>query len=309
MTRIAIAGGTGMLGRAVSAVLEEKGHSLLLLSRRARIAPGYEQVVQWDPASRPAPAAALSGVQAVINLGGEPVSGRWTRAKRERIRSSRVQGTANLVRGMLEARPGPQLLISASAIGYYGPRGDQVLTERASSGDSFLAQVAREWEGAAEQFAAAGNRLVTMRLGIVLGRGGALKQMLPLARLGLGGPLGSGRQWWSWVHIADVCRFVARAIDDIECGGTYNLTAPEPVRQRDFAHVLGRVLGRPAVLPAPAFGLRLLLGGFAAELLDSKRVVPERLQNSEWRFAYPELESALKGMVRRGRSDGQAASV
>ena len=299
MTRIAIAGGTGMLGRAVSAVLEEQGHSLVLLSRRARIAPGYEQVVQWDPVSRPAPAEALSGVQAVINLAGEPVSGRWTAAKRDRIRASRVQGTANLVRGMLEARPGPQLLISSSAIGYYGPRGDQVLNERASSGDSFLAQVAREWEDAAEQFAAAGNRLVTMRLGIVLGHGGALKQMLPLARLGLGGPLGGGRQWWSWIHIADVCRFVARAIEDLECIGTYNLTAPQPVRQLEFAQVLGSVLGRPAVLPAPAFGLRLMLGGFSAELLDSKRVIPERLQNSGWRFAYPELDSALRGLILR----------
>lgn len=309
MTRIAIAGGTGMLGRAVSAVLEEKGHSLVLLSRRARIAPGYEQVVQWDPVTRPAPAEALSGVQAVINLAGEPVSGRWTSAKRERIRTSRVRGTTNLVRGMLDARPGPQLLISTSAIGYYGPRGDQVLNERASSGDSYLAQVAREWEAAAEQFATAGNRLVTMRLGIVLGHGGALKQMLPLARLGLGGPLGSGRQWWSWIHIADVCRFVVGAIEDLECTGTYNLTAPEPVRQREFAQTLGRVLGRPAVLPAPAFGLRLLLGGFSAELLDSKRVIPERLQNSGWRFAHPDLYTALKGLILRRRSDGPPASV
>lgn len=308
MTRIAIAGGTGMLGRAVSAVLEEQGHSLVLLSRQARTAPRYEQVVQWDPVSSPAPVDALSGVQAVINLAGEPVSGRWTSAKRSRIRASRVQGTANLVRGMLAARPGPQLLISASAIGYYGPRGDQVLNERASSGDSFLAQVAREWEAAAEQFAA-GHRLVTMRLGIVLGHGGALKQMLPLARLGLGGPLGGGRQWWSWIHIADVCRFVVRAIEDLECSGTYNLTAPEPVRQREFAHVLGSVLGRPAVLPAPAFGLRLLLGGFATELLDSKRVIPERLQNSGWGFAYPDLESALEGLIAGGRSGGQPASV
>ena len=309
MTRIAIAGGTGMLGRAVAAVLEEQGHSLVLLSRRSRIAPGFGQVVQWDPLSGPAPIEALSGVQAVINLAGEPVSGRWTSSKRDRITASRVRGTANLVRGMLDARPGPQLLISASAIGYYGPRGDQVLNERASTGDSFLARVAREWEAAAEQFAAAGNRLVTMRLGIVLGRGGALKQLLPLARLGLGGPLGSGEQWWSWIHIADVCRFVVRAIEDLECLGTYNLTAPEPVRQREFAQVLGRVLGRPAALPAPAFGLRLLLGGFSAELLDSKRVIPERLQNAGWRFAYPELDSALRSLTQRGRTDVPPAAM
>lgn len=309
MTRIAIAGGTGMLGRAVAAVLEEQGHSLLLLSRRARIAPRYEQVVQWDPVSGPVPADALSGVQAVINLAGEPVSGRWTSAKRDRIRVSRVQGTANLVSGMLDARPGPQLLISTSAIGYYGPRGDQVLNERASSGDGFLAQVARDWEVAAEQFAATGRRLVTMRLGIVLGHGGAFKQMLPLARLGLGGPLGGGRQWWSWIHIADVCRFVVRALDDLECVGTYNLTAPEPIRQCDFARVLGGVLGRPAFLPAPAFGLRLVLGGFSSELLDSKRVIPERLQNAGWQFAYPDLESAFEGLIRPGRSDGRPASV
>ncbi len=307
MTRIAIAGGTGMLGRAVAAVLEEKGHSLVLLSRRSRIAPGYGQVVQWNPQAGPAPTEALSGVQAVINLAGEPVSGRWTSSKRDRIRASRVRGTANLVRGMLDARPGPQLLISASAIGYYGPRGDQVLNERASTGDSFLARVAREWEAAAEQFAAAGNRLVTMRLGIVLGRGGALKQLLPLARLGLGGPLGSGEQWWSWIHIADVCRFVVRAIEDLECLGTYNLTAPEPVRQSEFAQALGSVLGRPAALPAPAFGLRLLLGGFSAELLDSKRVIPERLQNEGWRFAYPDLDSALRSLTQRGRTDGPPA--
>ena len=307
MTRIAIAGGTGMLGRAVAQVLEEQGHTLLLLSRRARRAPHFDQVVQWDPVSGPAPAAALSGVQAVINLAGEPVSGRWTSAKRERIRASRVNGTANLVRGMLEARPGPQLLISASAIGYYGPRGDQVLNERASSGDSYLAQVAREWEVAAEQFAAAGRRLVTMRLGIVLGPGGALKQMLPLARLGLGGPLGDGRQWWSWIHIADVCRFVVGAIDDIERAGTYNLTAPEPVRQREFARALGSALGRPALLPAPAFALRLALGGFSSELLDSKRVIPERLQRAGWEFAHPDLGSAFAALIGRGRSGRRPA--
>ena len=301
LTRIAIVGGTGMLGRALAAALEHQGHSLLLLSRGARIAPGYERVVQWDPVSGPLPAEALAGVQAVVNLAGEPVSGRWTSAKRDRIRDSRISGTANLVQGMLSARPGPQLLVSTSAIGYYGPRGEQELNERASSGDSFLARVGRDWEGSAEGFAGTG-RLVTMRLGIVLGHGGALKQMLPLARLGLGGPLGDGMQWWSWVHIDDVCRFVTRAIDDLDCAGTYNLTAPNPVRQRDFARTLGNVLGRPALLPAPAFALRAFLGGFSSELLDSKRVVPERLVNEGWEFTHPELRPALASLVRPSRS-------
>ena len=299
MTRIAITGGTGMLGRAIATLLDSRGHELFLLSRRARLAPPFAQVVRWDPAAGPAPAEALSGVQAVINLAGEPVAGRWTAAKRRRIRESRTVGTANLVQGMLQSRPGPQLLISTSAIGYYGPRGEQVLSEQASSGDGFLPAVARDWEGAAEQFTAGGGRLVTMRLGIVLARGGALRQMLPMARLGMGGPLGSGEQWWSWIHIADVCRFVARAIDDLECSGTYNLTAPTPVRQREFARTLGAVLGRPAVLPAPAFAVRLLLGGFATELLDSKRVLPERLLNAGWQFAFPELEPALARLLRR----------
>ncbi len=301
MTRIAITGGTGMLGRAIAMSLGERGHELLLFSRRsAPAAPPYSEVVCWDPVSGPAPAESLSGVRAVINLAGEPVAGRWTTARRGRIHESRALGTANLVRGMLRARPGPQLLISTSAIGYYGPRGEQVLNERASCGDSFLSEVARDWEAAAGQFAGNGGRLVTMRLGIVLGRGGALRQMLPTARLGLGGPLGGGSQWWSWIHIADVCRFVAGAIGDLECAGTYNLTAPTPVRQREFARALGRVLGRPAVLPAPALAVRLLLGGFAAELLDSKRVVPERLQNAGWQFAYPDLEPALRRLLARG---------
>ncbi len=288
-----------MVGRALAAALEERGHELVLLSRSGRTVPGFGRVIGWDPMKDRPPADAFDQVRAVINLAGEPVSGRWTAAKRERIRQSRLVGTHNLVAGMLEASPSPQLLISASAIGYYGPRGEQQLNEDASYGDGFLADLTRKWEHEAQYFSSSGNRTVIMRLGIVLGRGGALAAALPTARLGLGGPLGGGQQWWSWIHIADVCRFVLGTLDDIACDGVYNVTSPNPVRQRDFSAALGRVLSRPAVLPAPGLFLRAIYGGFASELLDSKRVIPERLMLGGWNFEYTELEPALIDLLDR----------
>lgn len=298
--QIAITGGTGTIGRALAAVLEEEGHDLVLLSRSGRSAVNYRRSVRWDPVAGPAPSTVLGNCRVVVHLAGEPVNGRWTRSKRERIERSRVLGTQNLVAGMVAANPAPQALISVSAIGYYGARGEQELNESASAGDGFLANVARGWEMAADQYAAAGNRVVTMRLGIVLGRGGMLQKILPLARLGLLGSLGNGRQWWSWIHIADLCRFIVAALDDIAFEGVYNLVAPTPVRQREFSGQLAGLMSRPTFLPVPEIALRCLLGGFSAELLDSKKVVPERLLLAGWDFEFQQLRPALAELLRTG---------
>ncbi len=298
--QIAITGGTGTVGRALAAVLEEEGHDLVLLSRSGRSAVNYRRSVRWDPVAGPAPSRVLENCRVVVHLAGEPVNGRWTRSKRERIERSRVLGTQNLVAGMVAANPAPQALISVSAIGYYGARGEQELNESASAGDGFLANVARGWEMAADQYAATGNRVVTMRLGIVLGRGGMLQKILPLARLGLLGSLGNGRQWWSWIHIADLCRFIVAALDDSAFEGVYNLVAPTPVRQREFSGQLAGLMSRPTFLPVPEIALRCLLGGFSAELLDSKKVVPERLLLAGWDFEFQQLRPALAELLRTG---------
>ena len=289
-----------MVGRALAAVLEAEGHDLVLLSRSGRSAANYRRSVHWDPIAGPAPSRVLEDCRVVVHLAGEPVNGRWTRSKRERIERSRVLGTQNLVAGMVAANPAPQTLISVSAIGYYGSRGEQDLNESASAGDGFLSNVARGWEMAADQYAASGNRVVTMRLGIVLGRGGMLQKILPLARCGLLGSLGNGRQWWSWIHIADLCRFIVAALDDIAFEGVYNLVAPTPVRQREFSGQLADLMSRPTFLPVPEFALRCLLGGFSAELLDSKKVVPERLLLGGWEFRFQQLRPALAELLGTG---------
>ena len=233
------------------------------------------------------------------HLAGESVAGRWTAGKRREIRRSRIEGTRYLVAaiGAIAASSSrPRVLVSASAIGYYGDRGDRELTEEAAAGDDFLAGVCRDWEREAQGAQSYGVRVVCLRTGIVLGRGGAARPLLTLTRLGLGGPLGSGRQWWSWIHIDDLARLVEHAIDE-KLDGPVNATAPEPVRQNSPRR-LGRALRRPALLPAPGFSLRLALGGFAGELLSSRRVIPARALESGFAFRYGELDAALARLVR-----------
>ena len=277
LMKIAVSGGTGFIGQALAARLRERGDEVLVLPRN------------WTAAGD------VASADAVINLAGENVAGgRWTAKRKRRILESRLKETDALV----NARP--RALISASAVGFYGPRGDEVLDESANAGSGFLADVTRQWEAAAhraDEFA----RVVIFRFGVVLGRdGGALKQMMLPFRFGAGGPIGSGRQWMSWVDREDVLRAIEWAINHPAVRGTYNITAPEPVRNRDFAHALGRAMHRPSFLPTPGFALRLVFGEMADEmLLGGQRVVPNRTTREGFSFRYPTLDASLAANFAR----------
>jgi uncharacterized protein (TIGR01777 family) len=312
--RILITGATGFVGAPLCRALIDGGHEVVVLSRSPEIArermAALHGAYPWDPMAGPPPAEAFDGVDAVVHLAGEPVTGRWTAAKKAAIRDTRIVGTRNLVAAMKALPERPGSLVSASAIGFYGDRGDAPLTESALPGDDFLAETCRAWEAEAQAAESFGVRAVSLRIGIVIGAGGgALEAMLPPFRLGLGGPLGSGRQWWSWIHRDDLVAMIQRAAGvatTTEAGpettatpmrGVYNATAPNPVRQREFARVLGAVLRRPAFLPAPAPILKLVLGGFSIELLSSKQVLPQRMQDAGFQPQYPELEAALRAAL------------
>ena len=299
--RIVVTGATGFIGAHLSRTLSERGDEVIALSRDpdsvARRAPGVSRAYAWDPISEPAPAEALTQAAAVVHLAGESVVGRWSEAKRRAIRDTRVLGTRNLVAGIARLENKPQVLVSASAIGFYGDRAREELTEQSSGGNDYLASVCRQWEEEALKIKALGPRLVRIRTGIVLARdGGALGAMLLPFQLGLGGPLGSGQQWWSWIHRDDLVTLIIHSIDN-NIDGVWNGTAPNPVTQKEFARVLGRVLRRPAFLPAPAFALKLILGGFAAELLSSKKALPRAPEASGVAFKYRELEPALREIL------------
>jgi len=261
--------------------------------------PHLKEVFPWNPLQELPPLQAFEGCDAVINLAGESIAGRWTAPKKQLIRDSRVLGTKNLVNALAQLGSRPKVLISASAIGYYGDRGEETLTEDAAPGSDFLAQVCRDWENEALKAESLGMRVVRLRIGLVLGRGGGtLQALLPLFRVGLGGPLGSGRQWWSWIHRDDLCRLIVQILANENVSGPINATAPQPVRQKEFAQVLGRVLRRPAFLPTPAFALKIALGEFADGILASQRALPRRAQEMGYRFQFEELEGALREILQ-----------
>ena len=300
--RVLLTGATGFVGRALTHTLAERGDQCVALTRdpaRARTALSeLADAYAWNPPEGPPPAVAFEGVDAVVNLMGESVVGRWTSEKRRAVLETRESGTRNLVLGMQNAAgagAAPPVLVSASACGYYGDRGDEELTEDAPPGDSFLSGVCVRWEAAASPASAAGTRVVLLRTGMVAGRGGGF--LTPLARLtrfGLGGPAGSGRQWWPWVHLDDVVGLILHALDNETVQGPLNVCAPEPARQREVAQALGSVLRRPAFMPAPTFALRLALGEFATELLNSRRTLPAAALASGYAFRYPDLPAALR---------------
>jgi len=287
--KIVVAGGTGFIGEPLVRRLLARGDDVAVLTRNpAKVRAG--RPLSWDRAGDAASA------DVVINLAGENVGGgRWTESRKKRIVESRVGATSALVEAVNGRPDAGRTFINASAIGYYGLRGDETLDETAPAGKGFLAEVVKRWEELARR-AEGAARVVILRFGVVLGAdGGALGKMLLPFRLGVGGPIGSGRQWMSWVDREDVLRMIEWAIDHQSAGGIYNVTAPNPVTNRDFARALGRALHRPAFMPAPAFALRLAFGEMAGEiLLGGQRVVPARATAEGFSFAYPQLEGALK---------------
>ncbi|MBE0604772.1 MAG: TIGR01777 family protein [Deltaproteobacteria bacterium] len=300
--RLAITGSTGLVGSAVVTVLSAAGHEVVRLVRRAP-APG-EKAVRWDPARGEVDAARLEGYDAVLHLAGENVgSGRWTTARKAAIRDSRVNGTRLLCDALAGLARPPKTLVCASAVGYYGDRGEETLTEESPPGKGFLAEVCREWEAASAPAARKGIRVVALRIGMVLSpEGGALPRMLPLFRAGLGGVIGDGRQYVSWIALEEISPILLHALHCGDLSGPVNAVAPHPVTNREFTGALGKALSRPTPLPVPAFALRLAVGREMADalLLSSARAVPRRLEETGYRFRFPELGEALQRMLRKG---------
>ncbi|MGK5642125.1 TIGR01777 family oxidoreductase [Streptomyces sp. URMC 126] len=294
--RIAITGSTGLIGTALVRSLEADGHRVTRFVRRP---PRGEDEAEWDPKRQRVDTRALAGCEAVVHLAGAGVGAhRWTEAYKREIRESRVLGTAAVAEAVASLDTPPRVLISASATGFYGDAGDRVLDEDSPPGRGFLAGVCQEWEAATAPATEAGVRTVLTRTGLVVSRrGGAWGRMFPLFRLGLGGPLGNGRQYWSFISLRDHIAALRHLLDTPALSGPVNLTAPEPVTNREVARTMGRVLHRPALLPAPAPALRLVLGELASDVLAGQRVVPRRLLDSGFRFAHPDVESAVRAAL------------
>jgi uncharacterized protein len=304
--RVTVTGATGLIGPQLVGALRERGAQVTVLTRdpaRARSALGDVDAVRWEPLDEPAPAEALAGRDAVVHLAGAPVAQRWSPKAKRAIHDSRTLGTGNLIEGLARAGDAdegqrPRTLVSSSAIGYYGPHGEEPLDEDAPPGEDFLAQVCVEWEAAAAASAELDMRAVQVRTGIVLDRdGGALGKMLPPFRLGVGGPVAGGHQYMSWIHAEDVLGMMLAALEDERWSGPVNATAPEPVPNRDFSKALGRVLGRPSLLPVPALALQALYGEMAEIVTTGARVMPAKALVLGYQFAHPQLEPALRAAL------------
>ena len=298
--KIFITGGTGFVGKTLAPALVRAGQEVTILSRSGKGELSGVSWVEGDPTQRGGWQETVKGHEVVINLAGASIFTRWTAEAKKTLRESRMLTTRHIVEAM-EGGKGKTLL-STSAIGYYGFQGDEALTEESPPGGDFLAMLARDWEAEAREAEKKGCRVVVSRLGIVLGeKGGALGQMIPLFEKFVGGPLGSGKQFFSWVHIQDLSRAFLFLLDHPEISGPVNFTAPNPVRNKELAQALGRVMGRPAFLPAPGFMLRLILGEFGSILLEGQRVLPQKLLQAGFQFQYPEIEEALRQVIRAAR--------
>jgi uncharacterized protein (TIGR01777 family) len=309
---IVIAGGTGFLGRALHHHLRQAGHTVRILTRRPPTRAGE---VQWQPdGASGAWASSLADADVIVNLAGEGIADRrWTAARKDALRTSRILPTRSLAAALTTLPPRPRLFISSSAIGYYGGRGDEPVTEDTGPGDDFLARLSVEWEEAAAAASSAMTGVAIVRTGLVLhAEGGALRSMLLPFRLGIGGPLGNGRQYWSWIHADDWVGLVAwiaahvtppasprSTVPALEALTIWNATAPEPVTNAEFSRILGRVLRRPAILPAPALALRIVLGEFSQFLVTGARVLPARAEQAGFSFRFPHLEGALRDLLAR----------
>ena len=302
MATVLVTGATGFIGSRVCDALHEKGDTVHVLSRNPAHAQtklhSVKSVYGWNPETEQLPSEAISDVKTVIHLAGETIAGRWNATKKRRIRDSRILSTRNLVASLAYAAPKPAVLVCASAIGYYGDSGDEHFTEASPAGTDFLAEVCQEWETEAQKATEFGIRVVTVRIGLVLGLGGGLlTQILPPFKMGVGGKLGRGTQWMSWIHVDDVVGIILHALENEKINGALNATAPAPVRNTEFTKMLGAVLRRPTLFPVPTFGLKLMMGEFADFVVLSQNVLPEKTETSGYEFRYRTLESALNALL------------
>ncbi|MBU7582537.1 MAG: TIGR01777 family oxidoreductase [Nostoc sp. TH1S01] len=304
--KVAITGATGLVGSRLVERLQTEGHQVLVLTRNAGFAqkvfppanfPSVE-IITYTPTTSGAWQDVISSCEAVVNLAGEPIGeGRWTPERKQEILNSRQLGTQKIVEAIAKANPKPKVLVNTSAIGYYGTNETATFDEASVSGNDFLAQVCQAWEAEATKVKDVGVRLVILRFGIVLGNGGALAKMIPPFQLFAGGPIGSGRQWFSWIHIDDVVNLILQALNNSDMEGVYNATAPNPVRMNDLAQTLGKVLNRPSWLPVPAFAIEALLGDGAIVVLEGQQVLPKRTLESGFTYQYPNLQPALQQIL------------
>ncbi|MBI2071066.1 MAG: TIGR01777 family protein [Elusimicrobia bacterium] len=296
--KIVVAGGGGFIGKRLCGALSGEGYDIVILSRSRQGAFDGARYLRWDPSEGARWADAVGAADAVINLAGESIAdGRWSEPRKRVLVESRIASTRAIVAGLNRLTPKPKIFVNASAVGYYGPRGDETIDEDSRPGSDFLAELCRQWENECLDAERQGVRTVKIRIGIVLGHGGgAIAKMLLPFKLGLGGPLGSGDQWMSWVHIDDLAGLVLFLIDHPTASGPINATAPNPVTNREFAKTLGAVLRRPAFLPAPAFALRLALGEMADMLLTGQKVLPKKAQALSYSFRHSQLKEALQSL-------------
>ncbi len=303
--KVAVTGATGFVGHRLVERLQAEGHQVVVLSRNperaSKVFPktafSAVEIVAYTPTAAGDWQQAIAGCDGVVNLAGEPISERWTAAHKQAILESRQLGTQRIVEAIAQADPKPQVLVNASAIGYYGTSDTTTFDESSNPGHDFLAEVCRAWESEAQKVKALGIRLVILRIGIVLGMGGAIAKMLPPFKLFAGGPIGSGKQWFSWIHRDDLVSLILQALTQPTMVGTYNATAPTPVRMAEFCHTLGEVMHRPSWLPVPAFAIEALLGDGAIVVLEGQEVIPKRTLETGFQYQYPTLKQALEEVV------------
>jgi hypothetical protein len=304
--KIAITGATGFVGSRLVERLQEEGHSILVLTRSAEhgqkvfpdIAFPKVEILEYTPLESGPWQSALQGCNGVVNLAGAPISERWSDEHKQAIMDSRVGGTQKLVEALAQVDPKPSVWINASAIGYYGTSETETFDESSQPvKDDFLSQVCRAWESVAQSVKAYGTRLVIFRFGIVLGMGGAVAKMLTPFRMFAGGPIGSGKQWFSWIHREDLVNLIIKALEDSNMEGVYNATAPNPVRMGEFCKILGKTLNRPSWLPVPEFVLETILGDGAMVVLEGQQVIPKRIEATDYQYQYPQVKEALIDIV------------
>ena len=309
--RIVVSGATGLLGRALTSKLIENGDSVAVLTRNVQkakeVLPLGIDVFHWDPSALVPPSESLEGGQAVVHLTGETIQGRWTKTKKDRILQSREMSTCNLVSAISAMETPPLRVVSASAVGYYGDRGNEKLTESSKRGEGFLSDVVGVWEGRLEPLSGSGININHLRLGVILSEyGGALKQMVLPWRLGLGVKIGDGSQWWPWIHIDDAVGLIEHALKGDMLGGPVNAVAPEQVTQTEFANALARALGRPRIFRVPEFLIRALIGEMSCELTASRRVV---VSDTSYKYRFPSLDKALRNLLPQGRDKNHGLKI